>query len=110
MSRGWFSSVIHTEPSTAHTVLPAPSTTRRVWFGSSCTAPCLSSIRISAPCVWYAQDACLRSSAQTVNIRDSHAKSECVAGAGPARGLRVRGAPPLLHQGRGRTFPHPVGG
>src|SRR2546425_7875549 len=46
MSLGWFSSVIHTEPSSAMTVLPAPSTTLRVWFGPSRTAPDFSSRRI----------------------------------------------------------------
>ncbi len=43
MSFGWFSSVIQTAPSMAETVLPAPSTTFRVWFGPSFTAPFLSS-------------------------------------------------------------------
>src|SRR2546430_10706114 len=46
MSLGWFSSVIHTEPSSAMTVLPTPSTTLRVWFGPSRTAPHFSSSRI----------------------------------------------------------------
>src|SRR5262249_20328618 len=43
MSFGWVSSVIQTEPSMAETVLPAPSTTLRVWLGPSLTAPFLSS-------------------------------------------------------------------
>src|ERR1043166_1643063 len=39
MSRSWFSSVTHRVPWSAHTVLPAPSTTLRVWLGPSLTAP-----------------------------------------------------------------------
>src|SRR6185369_14487549 len=113
MSRPWFSSVIHSAPSSAHTVLPAPSTTLRVWLGPSLTAPAPSSIcmmRFLSACVWYAQDACYRPPSQTVNSHGSHEKSECIAGPGPARGLRGGGAPPVVHQGRGGALPHPVGG
>src|SRR6476646_3731347 len=113
MSRTWFSSVIKRAPSSAHTVLPAPSTTLRVWLGPSLTAPDPSSMcmmRFLSACVWYAQDACYSPLAQTVNSQDSHEKSECIAGAGPARGLRGGGAPPVLHQGGGGALPDPVGG
>src|SRR5204863_325507 len=39
MSFAWFSSVIHTAPSTAHTVVPAASRTFSVWLGARRTAP-----------------------------------------------------------------------
>src|SRR3954466_14670978 len=113
MSRTWFSSVIHRAPSRAHTVLPAPSTTLRVWLGPSFTAPDPSSICMSwilLACVWYAQDACYAATPQTVNSQASHEKSECVAGPGPARGVRGRGAPSVVHQGGRGALPHPVGG
>src|SRR4051812_37347597 len=113
MSRPWFSSVIHSAPSSAHTVLPAPSTTLRVWLGPSLTAPAPSSIcmmRFLSACVWYAQDACYAATPQTVNSQASHEKPECVAGAGSPRGVRGGGAPSILHQGRRGALPDPVGG
>src|SRR5262245_53511162 len=115
MSRAWFSSVIHSEPSTAHTVLPALSLSLRVWFGPSLTAPASSSILMAcllsvSACVWHAQDASLAPWAQTVNTQDSHEQPECNAGPRPAGRLRGGGAPPVVHQGGRRAVPHPIGG
>ena len=67
-------------------------------------------MRFLSACVWYAQDACYLALAQTVKFQASHEKSECIAGARPARGLRGGGAPSVLHQGGRGALSDPVGG
>src|SRR2546423_5073249 len=104
MSRSWFSSVIHSEPSSTHSVVPAPSISFITWFGPSFRAPDLSSIRIVVLLAFGMRRMHPYGPAsQTVNIQVWHEYSEWITGARPARRLRVRGAPPVVHQGGRRA-------